>query len=184
MIAEELKATHGIHFLEETDFRGEKTLRVALSSLELILKLACDKGFNFLLDITSLDHLETSPRFELVYELATLDDKQHLRIKVAIDIGESAPSVVSIWKTANWHEREIFDMMGIKFSGHPNLTRILMWEGYTEFPLRKDFPLSGNQTHVANVAFTKAAPQVGGPFVSTPGAKGKAAEEPTSKGED
>jgi NADH-quinone oxidoreductase subunit C len=73
---------------------------------------------------------------------------------------------MTVWKTANWHEREIYDMMGIRFSGHPDLRRILMWEGYPYFPLRKDFPLAGKPTDLPGVAFTKPAPLEGGPFVT------------------
>jgi NADH-quinone oxidoreductase subunit C len=79
------------------------------------------------------------------------------------------PSVFGVWRTVNWHEREIFDMMGIRFTNHPDMRRILMWEGYPYFPLRKDFPLAGKETNIPNVAFTNPAPLEGGPFVTAPG---------------
>jgi NADH-quinone oxidoreductase subunit C len=91
------------------------------------------------------------------------------------------PTVSGVWRTANWHEREMYDMMGIRFSGHPDLRRILMWEGYPYFPLRKDFPLAGKPTDLPEVAFTKPAPLEGGPFVTAPGAQGRIAQEPRSK---
>jgi len=77
-------------------------------------------------------------------------------------------TVCDIWPTANWHEREIYDMMGIKFNDHPDLRRILMWDGYPFFPLRKEFPLEGLPSEMPDVAFTKITPMEGGPFVTKP----------------
>jgi len=88
------------------------------------------------------------------------------------------PSVIGVWRTVNWHEREIYDMMGIRFRGHPDLRRILMWEGYPYFPLRKDFPLAGKPSDIPGVAFSKPAPLEGGPFVTVSGAKSATAREP------
>jgi NADH-quinone oxidoreductase subunit C len=77
-------------------------------------------------------------------------------------------SIVPIYQGADWHEREIFDMMGLHFNGHPDLRRILMWEGYPYFPLRKDFPLEGKTSEMPNEAFSRPAPMEGGPFVAPP----------------
>src|SRR5439155_209310 len=77
-------------------------------------------------------------------------------------------TVSDIWPTADWHEREIYDMMGIRFNNHPDLRRILMWDGYPFFPLRKDFPLEGLPSEMPDVAFTSAAPMEGGPCVTQP----------------
>ena len=81
----------------------------------------------------------------MVYELSGIENGQHLRLKTTVteEHGE-VPTVTGVWRTADWHEREAYDMMGVKFAGHPNLKRILMWEGYPYFPLRKDFPLTGH----------------------------------------
>ena len=76
------------------------------------------------------------------------------------------PTVSRVWQDADWHEREIFDMMGIRFTGHPDLRRILMWDGYPYFPLRKDFPLEGKPSEMPDVAFSAVAPLEGGPFVT------------------
>jgi NADH-quinone oxidoreductase subunit C len=88
------------------------------------------------------------------------------------------PTVSSVWRTADWHEREVYDMMGVRFHGHPDLRRILMWEGYPYHPLRKDFPLAGKPTELPDVAFSDAAPMAGGPFVTLPSGKDSGAREP------
>ena len=93
----------------------------------------------------------------------------HLRLKATVSEDDcEAPTVSDIWPTANWHEREVYDLMGVRFSGHPDLRRILMWEGYPYHPLRKDFPLEGKPTDVPGIAFTEVAPLAGGPFVTVP----------------
>ena len=93
-----------------------------------------------------------------------------MRLKTDVSEEKSKlPSVIGVWHTANWHEREIYDMMGIHFRGHPDLRRILMWEGYPYFPLRKDFPLAGKPSEMPGVAFSKpCAAWTGGPFVTIP----------------
>ncbi len=86
--------------------------------------------------------------------------------------------MTGLWRTAHWHEREIYDMMGIRFAGHPDLRRIIMWEGYPFHPLRKDFPLSGKPSEMPEVAFTQPAPLAGGPFVTVAGGKDAQSREP------
>src|SRR5207244_13571569 len=103
----------------------------------------------------------------------------HLRLKLAVSEEVCAVDTVSdLWPTADWHEREIYDMMGIRFNNHPDLRRILMWDGYPYFPLRKDFPLAGKPTDLPDIAFTKTAPLEGGPFVTVAGGKDSIAREP------
>jgi NADH-quinone oxidoreductase subunit C len=126
-------------------------------------------SFDYLIDITSIDNFAEEPRFEIVYELYSMTLAAHLRLRLAVSEEIGAVDTISdIWPTANWHEREIYDMMGIKFNGHPDLRRILMWDGYPYFPLRKDFPLEGLPSEVPDVAFTKSTPLEGGPFVTQP----------------
>ena len=112
-----------------------------------------------MIDITSIDNFGEEPRFEIVYELYSMTLAVHLRLKLRVseDVG-AVDTISDIWPTANWHEREIYDMMGIRFNGHPDLRRILMWDGYPYFPLRKEFPLEGLPSEMPDVAFTKAAP--------------------------
>jgi len=152
--------------------------------------------FELLLNISGVDYLEPDakkvpkagfePHTEVVYHLSSFRQKHRFVLKVLLPRwkdnkkGElpEVPSVTSRWRTANWHEREIYDMMGIRFRGHPDLRRILMWEGYRDFPLRKDFPLSGKPTDLPEVAFTQPAPMAGGPFVTVAGGVDTIAREP------
>ncbi len=167
---------------ELPEFRGEHGIRVELAKLHDLLKHAREKlGYDFLLDVSSLDHFGDDPRFEMVYELATLDDRKHLRVKARVGEDDEVPSVVDLWLAADWHEREVFDMMGIRFSGHPNLKRILMWEGYPYYPLRKDFPLAGRPSEMPDVAFSGVAPLEGGPFVTSCGEGDARGREPRSR---
>ncbi|HEX4086739.1 MAG TPA: NADH-quinone oxidoreductase subunit C [Chthoniobacteraceae bacterium] len=156
--------------LGKIEFRGETTLIVNREAILAICRHCKEElGFDFLIDVCSVDNFGQEPRFEMIYELSSIAAEEHLRLKCAISEDEpSVDSVTGIWPTANWHEREIYDMMGISFTGHPDLRRILMWDGYPYYPLRKDFPLAGKPSEVPEVAFTKPAPLEGGPFVTVP----------------
>lgn len=166
---------------EPAEFRGEITLW--LSDAQRIAEV-CDftkqeLGFDYLVDITSIDNYGEDPRWTIIYHLYGYGHGRHLRLKTTISEERSElPTVSSVWRTANWHEREIYDMMGIRFRGHPDLRRILMWEGYPYFPLRKDFPLAGRKTELPEVAFTETTPMMGGPFVTIAGGKDTVAREP------
>lgn len=174
-----LREVFGEKIWETLEFRGEQTVRVELGSLHAVLaNCQKDLGYEMILDISSIDHFGEDPRFEMVYEIASLDDSRHLRIKAKVSEDETVPSVTDLWLGADWHEREVWDMMGIPFSDHPNLKRILMWEGYPFFPLRKDFPLAGRPTDMPDVAFTGVAPLEGGPFVTSAGGEDVARREP------
>lgn len=166
----------------EIIFREENTLELKLDVLAAALKLCkTELGYEMLLDISSLDHFGDDPRFEVVYELATLDNSRHLRLRAKVSEDEEVPTAKELWQAAEWHEREIWDMMGIRFSGYTELKRILMWEGYPYFPLRKDFPLAGRPTDMPDVASTGVAPLEGGPFVTAPGADTIAGREPRAR---
>ncbi len=169
---------------EVIEFRSETTLIVELDSLRPILEYCkTELGYDFLIDISTLDHYGEEPRFESVHELAVVDDSKHLRLRARVEEDQEVPSVVDLWATADWHEREAYDMMGIRFTNHPDLRRILMWEGYPYFPLRKEFPLAGKPTDMPDVAFTGVAPLEGGPFVTSSGSGGRVSAEPRAKGE-
>jgi len=150
-------------------------------------------GFDFLADIAGLDWSETvSPRFAVAYQLFSTTTFEYIRVVApcADAAAPEVPSAVGLWPAANWHEREAYDMFGIRFAGHPDLRRILMWDSYPYFPLRKDFPLAGHETELPDaevVAETKvhtiAAPMVGGPFVASAGEINLTDAEPRAKDE-
>ncbi|MEN8797216.1 MAG: NADH-quinone oxidoreductase subunit C [Akkermansiaceae bacterium] len=167
---------------EVSEFRDEVTVSVSFENLLPTLEKIKEQGYELLHDIASLDHLGEEPRFEMVYHFCTLDDQKHLRLKAKVAEDVEVPTACGLWKTANWHEREVYDMMGIKFAGHPQMERILMWEGFPYFPLRKDFPLAGKESEMPDVAFSGVAPLEGGPFVTSPGST-RESGEPRAKGE-
>jgi NADH-quinone oxidoreductase subunit C len=164
----------------QTEFREEISVSVPLEEIVATCKACRDElGFNFLIDLSSVDHFGDEPRFEVVYELYSLADNVHLRLKTKVSEDNlEVPTVSNLWATADWHEREVFDMMGIRFANHPDLRRILMWDGYPYFPLRKDFPLEGKPSEMPDVAFTDRAPLAGGPFVTSPTSGGTKDREP------
>jgi NADH-quinone oxidoreductase subunit C len=128
-------------------FRGELTVNIYrehLRPLAGLLSSDPELAFNFLSDVTGVDRFPIEPRFELNYHLLSLSARHTVCLRVRVPGDDPVvQSVVPVWPTANWHEREIFDLFGIRFDGHPNLKRIMMpddWEGY---PLRKDYPVEG-----------------------------------------
>ncbi len=156
--------------LQKIEAFGESSLVVERESIHDLCRFAKDTlGFSFLLDVSGVDHFGEEPRFEVVYHLYHLERGERLRLKLRVSEDDlEVPTVSDVWATADWHEREAYDMFGIRFRGHPDLRRILMWEGYPYFPLRKDFPLAGRPSDMPDVAFTGRAEQLGGPFVTTP----------------
>ncbi|MBC8094482.1 MAG: NADH-quinone oxidoreductase subunit C [Akkermansiaceae bacterium] len=180
-LAQKLKTRFGEIIADLPEFRGEIGLKVLDSEriAEVCAFAKTELGFNYLVDVSSLDNYGEDPRFTVVYHLYGVEHRCYLRLKT--DVGEEKgelPTVITVWRTADWHEREIYDMMGIRFRGHPDLRRILMWEGYPYFPLRKDFPLAGKPTDLPEIAFTNAAPLEGGPFVTIAGGKDTISREP------
>jgi len=133
-----------------------------------------EKGFDLLMDVTGIDFGEdASPRFTGVYHFCSTTQGNYLRVAADCldDIEPSLPSIAKIYPAADWHERESYDMLGIRYDNHPDLRRILMWDAYPYHPLRKEFPLAGIEVELpaADVAeATKAkvipAPMMGGPF--------------------
>lgn len=169
--------------LDRVEFRGEVSLEILPEMLRDVARFCRDTlGFDYLVDIASIDQFEVEPRWEVVYELYAMDRSQHLRLRIRFDENVcEADTVSDIWPTADWHEREIYDMMGIKFRNHPDLRRILMWDGYPYFPLRKDFPLEGKPSDAPEVAFSEVAPLAGGPFVTAPTTGNTQVREPRAR---
>ena len=158
------------------------TYQVAGEDLVAAVRFLRDaQGFDLLADLCGIDWKDRTPRFGVVLHLLSTTHKEYVRLHVAA-AGDAVPSVSSIHPGANWHEREAFDMFGIRFEGHPDPRRILMWDAYPYHPLRKEFPLAGIEVPLpaADVAEVtgqgvEPAPMMGGPFVS-PGGKMSQAE--------
>jgi NADH (or F420H2) dehydrogenase, subunit C len=169
-------------------------VNVPVADLVAVLTALRDEhGFDHLADLTAIDWTEgVSPRFTVVYHVYSSARGDYVRVATdcADDAEPAVPSVVSLWPGANWHERECYDMFGIKFTGHPDLRRILMWDGYPGWPLRKDFPLAGVETPLPDPEIYEEtstpvipAPMMGGPFVASPGEINLTEAEPRAKDE-
>jgi NADH-quinone oxidoreductase subunit C len=169
-------------------------VNIPAADVPAVMKYLRDEAaFDLLADVTAIDWAEgVSPRFTMVYHLLSTTSHAYLRVAADCvnDAEPSVPSVVSLWPGANWHERETYDMFGIKFEGHPDLRRILMWDGYPHFPLRKEFPLAGIETPLPDAEVSAetgvgliAAPMMGGPFVAAPGEINMTEAEPRAKDE-
>jgi NADH-quinone oxidoreductase subunit C len=127
---------------------GEATLMIQLEQIQPVCRFLRDAlSFNFLVDLCGLDQYPREPRFGVVYHLCAMDRRERLRLKVfLLEADPRVDSVSTVWKAADWLEREVFDMFGIRFDGHPNLQRILTPPGWEGYPLRKDYPLKGVQS--------------------------------------
>jgi NADH-quinone oxidoreductase subunit C len=186
-LASRLRAKFGDLLTVPTEFRGEVSLIVldADRIAEVCAEAKQELGFDLLLDLSTVDNYGYDPRWLVVYELYSVNAGCHLRLKTQVSEEKSElPTVSNVWRAAEWHEREAYDMMGIRFRGHPDLRRILMWEGYPYFPLRKDFPLAGKPTDLPSVAFTRPAPLEGGPFVTATGRQDATHREPRARNQE
>jgi NADH-quinone oxidoreductase subunit C len=132
--------------LEVKTFREEVTITMPKETILEICRFLYsdpDLQYHFLTDLCGVDFFPQNLRFEVVYLLYSMKNNQRVRLKIKVREGESVSSVESIWKAANWLEREVFDLFGITFENHPDLRRILLWDGYEGYPLRKDYPVKG-----------------------------------------
>jgi NADH-quinone oxidoreductase subunit C len=124
--------------------RNELTLTIAAEEIRAAAATVQTAGYNFMDDLTAVDWFPSSPRFQVSYHLLSHTYKEYIRLRVLLD--EANPSVASItpvWPSANYYEREVFDLFGIRFEGHPNLRRIMMPDEWVGHPLRKDYPVEG-----------------------------------------
>ena len=136
--------------IDSHNFRGDQTITVQKNVLVDLFKFLRDNpalDFNFLMDLTAVDYLNRKDnRFEVVYHFYSLKHNDRLRVKVPVSEEDCAiDSVSSLWKTANWYEREVWDLYGIKFNDHPDMRRILLYEEFKGHPLRKDYPINKRQ---------------------------------------
>jgi NADH-quinone oxidoreductase subunit C len=130
--------------LEKTTFRGETTFFIKPDSVEKICRTLKDDGYVMLNDITAVHPDSGADYFHVVYHIYSMSANSRIRLKARVPKSDpKVPTVTTIWKGANWYERETWDMFGIVFEGHPNLERILTPEGFQGHPLRKDYPLRG-----------------------------------------
>ena len=157
--------------LDAKEFAGEITLFADRDRIVEVCRAFKDDGFVYLVDLAGVDYSKfpnhSGLRFSVAYTLYSFQKNARVRLRVWTDEKSPIPSVTSVWKTANWHERETFDMLGIQFSGHPNLERILMWEGFNGHPLRKDFPIRGIDTGAR--IYPEVFPEGGGPKAGSTG---------------
>ncbi len=124
--------------------RGELTLSVAPEAIRSAASAVQAAGYNFLEDMTAVDWFPSSPRFQLSYHILSHSFKERIRLRVMLDeVDPTVDSITSVWPSANYYEREVFDLFGIRFAGHPNLRRIMMPDDWQGFPLRKDYPVEG-----------------------------------------
>lgn len=166
----------GDAILDAKEFANEITLFVDRDRIVETTRAFKADGFIYLVDLAGVDYSKypghAGLRYSVSYTLYSFQKNARVRLRVWTDEKAPIPSVTSVWKTANWHERETFDMLGIVFSGHPNLERILMWEGFNGHPLRKDFPIRGIDTGAR--IYPEVFPEGGGP---KPGSTGKDAKD-------
>jgi NADH-quinone oxidoreductase subunit C len=148
-LIEAVRAAAGERVRESQVAFGEATVVVHRDDAEAVCTLLRDRpelGFDVLVDVTAVDYFGKVPRFEVVYHLNSLTQGHRLRVKVRVgDEDAWAHSLTPLWKSANWGERECWDMYGIRFVGHPDPRRILMYEEFVGHPLRKDYPVDKRQ---------------------------------------
>lgn len=149
MILEKLQEKFAPEILATHQEKGDLTIIVGKDRLSLILdflKNDPDLSFEILMSVCGVDYLGEKPRFEAVYHLYSVTKNHRLRLRVKVPEEDmKLPTATGLWKSADWHEREAYDMFGFEFVGHPNLKRILLFEGFEGHPLRKDYPMAKRQ---------------------------------------
>jgi NADH-quinone oxidoreductase subunit C len=153
-ILEQLTARFGASIVETHDHRGDHTAVVDRAAITSVLRYCRDEpalALDMLTDLTAVDYSkfpgrEDGPRFEVVYHLYSVPHNHRLRLKVRVDEDDAVvPSAVGLWPIANWFEREVWDMFGVRFADHPDLRRLLMYEEFVGHALRKDYPINRRQ---------------------------------------
>src|SRR3954454_19195311 len=150
-IARRLKASYGRGLREASTYVGQNYLVVEQKIAHEVLSLLRDVGFDYCVDVTAVHYPKKDEPFELVYVLYSFPKNERMRVKTSIKEGEKIPTVSDIWTTANWLEREVFDMFGIEFEGHPDPRRILLPEDWKGHPLRKDHDILKQDTEWVHI---------------------------------
>ena len=157
-------------FVSAREFAGEVTVVVAREKIaEVARHLKENEDFRYCVDVTGVDWKTREPRFDVVYHFYSFSKNDRIRVKCGAAEGEEVPSIAGVFLSANWSERETYDMLGISFAGHPDLRRILTWEGFHGHPLRKDFPVEGIDTGAA--IYPEEWPEGAGPGPNDPNRK-------------
>ena len=171
-LAAALLAAHGEAIESARSYAGDLTFKVKLEAIaEVAASLKEEHGFDLLLDICGADYQARAaqaagmPRFEVVYHAYSTGSVRRVRLKVGVGEETPVPTLCGVWRGANWPEREVFDMYGIRFAGHPDMSRILLWDGFNGYPLRKDFPVEGIDTGAA--AYPESYGEASGPVAGT-----------------
>jgi NADH-quinone oxidoreductase subunit C len=156
MLIDKLKEKFGADILRADNALGEDSIVIARERAPEIFRALhddADLAFEFLIDLTAVDWPERSPRFEVVYQLKSMSHNLRLRVKIQVGAGDDAwvTSAHPVWKSADWLERECFDMFGVEFRGHPDLRRILLYDTFVGHPLRKDYPYQKRQPIVPEI---------------------------------
>jgi NADH-quinone oxidoreductase subunit C len=148
LIAQELRARDADGVLDTTYFRDKAALLVTRESVQATLEHLRAKGFNFMASVHGVDYFPEEPRLGVHYELLDMKEVDRVTVKTRVHTERAqVPSISNEWPTANHQEREVYDMFGVVFDGHPNMTRILMPEDYEGHPQRRDFPVGGEPIH-------------------------------------
>jgi NADH-quinone oxidoreductase subunit C len=146
-VVQKVKERFPESILEVYEFRGDCTLVIRKDDIVRVaefIKEDPDLAFDLIVDLCGVDMYRPEKRFEVVYNIYSIKNKRYLRLKVRVEEDHPVvPTVTGVWAGANWHERETFDMFGVKFEGHPDLRRMYLPEEFEYYPLRKDFPLMG-----------------------------------------
>jgi NADH-quinone oxidoreductase subunit C len=152
------------------EFARQVTVVVASEKIADVARHLKDtEEFRYCVDVTAVDWRDRQPRFDVVYHFYSFSKNDRIRVKCGVADGEEVPSIAEVFLAANWPERETFDMFGIRFAGHPDLRRILTWDGFNGHPLRKDFPVEGIDTGAA--IYPEEWPEGGGPAADDPNRK-------------
>ena len=152
------------------EFAGQVTVNVAREKIPQVARHLKDaEDFKYCVDVTAVDWRDRAPRFDVVYHFYSFSKNARVRVKLGCGDGEEVPTIATTYLAANWSEREVFDLYGIVFSGHPDLRRIVTWDGFQGHPLRKDFPIEGIDTGAA--IYPEEYPGGGGPAADDPNRK-------------